>query len=138
MEYAAALDASQAVDLERGYTHVGPQRADIRVTINGRSAADVLSRGQQKLVVCALKLAQGQLMANLGHSACTYLLDDLSAELDKHHCGLVCAQLSSMKVQVFATCIEEDDLCSVWPSEDGMKVFHVEHGVVTPVEPIID
>ena len=133
LEYAAALDASQVVDLERGYTHVGPQRADIRVTINGRSAADVLSRGQQKLVVCALKLAQGQLMTSLGHSTCTYLLDDLSAELDKHHCELVCRLLSSMKVQVFATCIEEDDLCSVWPSEDGMQVFHVEHGVVTPV-----
>lgn len=133
LDYAAALDASQGVDLERGYTHVGPQRADIRITIDSRSAADVLSRGQQKLVVCALKLAQGQLMAKLEHSICTYLLDDLSAELDKNHCKLVCAQLSSMNVQVFATSIEMSDLCSVWPNEDSMQVFHVEHGVVTPV-----
>jgi len=133
LEYAQALNASQGVDLDRGYTHVGPQRADIRVTIDARPAADVLSRGQQKLVVCALKLAQGQLMAGLGNSVCTYLLDDLSAELDKHHCKLVCALLSSMEVQVFATCIEEEDLRSVWPSEGGMQVFHVEHGVVTSV-----
>ncbi len=133
LAYAEALDASQAVDLERGYTHVGPQRADIRVTIDGRSAADVLSRGQQKLVVCALKLAQGQLMATQGHGACTYLLDDLSAELDRPHCELVCALLSSMNVQVFATSIEQNDLCAVWPDSDGMKVFHVEHGVVTSV-----
>jgi DNA replication and repair protein RecF len=131
LDYREALEASQAVDLERGYTHVGPQRADVRVTIDGRSAAEVLSRGQQKLVVCALKLAQGQLMTRLGRSACTYLLDDLSAELDRRHCELVCELLSSMEVQVFATCIEKGDLCSVWPSEASMQVFHVEHGVVT-------
>ena len=133
LEYAGALDASMAADKEQGYTHVGPQRADIRVIIGGRPAAEVLSRGQQKLVVCALKLAQGQLMTALGRGVCTYLVDDLTAELDKAHSELVCKWLSSMGVQVFLTSIEQSDVCSVWPKEDNLQVFHVEHGSVSPV-----
>ena len=52
-------------DMEQGYTHVGPQRADIRVLIDGRLAAETLSRGQQKLVVWA-EARSGQLMAEYG------------------------------------------------------------------------
>ena len=127
LEYTEALDHSLTVDKDRGYTHVGPQRADIKVTIEGRSAAETLSRGQQKLVVCALKLAQGQYFPG---GACTYLIDDLSAELDTRHCTLVCELLSEMQAQVFVTSIERDDICSVWPEKDNLQVFHVEHGAV--------
>lgn len=130
--YEQALKASLVVDKERGYTHVGPQRADIRVTIDGRLAADVLSRGQQKLVVCALKLAQGQLMGAMGKGRCTYLLDDLRSELDEQHSKLVCSLLSTMGVQVFVTSIARDDIGSVWPSGDNIVMFHVEHGQVSP------
>ena len=66
LSYAEALEQGISADLEQGYTHSGPQRADIRVMQCGHLAADTLSRGQQKLVVCGLKLAQGQLMSELG------------------------------------------------------------------------
>jgi DNA replication and repair protein RecF len=135
--YTEALNASVAVDRERGYTHVGPQRADIKVIIEGRPAAEVLSRGQQKLVVCALKLAQGQLMSSSGRGQCTYLVDDLAAELDKEHSKRVCGLLSSMKVQVFVTSIEQDDIRSVWPDCDDIQVFHVEHGVVSEERQVV-
>ncbi|MBE9539417.1 MAG: DNA replication/repair protein RecF [Proteobacteria bacterium] len=130
--YEDALAISLGVDRERGYTHVGPQRADIKVTIDARPAAEVLSRGQQKLVVCAMKLAQGQLMSARGKGRCTYLVDDLRSELDEHHSKLVCGLLSTMQVQVFVTSIARDDVCSVWPKSDGLEVFHVEHGQVKP------
>lgn len=130
--YEQALESSLVVDKDRGYTHVGPQRADIKVAIEGRSAAEVLSRGQQKLVVCALKLAQGQMMSSKGLGQCTYLVDDLRSELDEPHSKLVCELLSSMQAQVFVTSIERDDVCAVWPRGDSLKVFHVEHGQVRP------
>ena len=59
LTYSQALAQSETSDRDQGYTHTGPQRADMRVTTAGYSAADTLSRGQQKLVVCGLKLAQG-------------------------------------------------------------------------------
>jgi DNA replication and repair protein RecF len=131
--YEAALHSSISSDIEQGYTHVGPQRADIRVLIDGRLAADTLSRGQQKLVVCGLKLAQGQLMSEQGKGSCTYLVDDLPSELDLEHSRQVCELLASMKAQVFITCVDQADIVSVWPEETSdMAMFHVEHGTVNP------
>jgi DNA replication and repair protein RecF len=131
--YAEALEQSLSSDQEQGYTHTGPQRADIRVTIGGHLAADTLSRGQQKLVVCGLKLAQGQLMSEASGRSCTYLIDDLPSELDENHSRLVCEMLATMGAQVFITCVEQEEIRSVWPDGEDLSVFHVEHGKVKAV-----
>ena len=130
--YSEALQQGLVADLEQGYTHCGPQRADIRVMSSGHTAAETLSRGQQKLVVCGLKLAQGQLMAQLGRGRCTYLIDDLPSELDYAHSLLVCELLASMEAQVFITCIAPEEIRSVWPEAGELAMFHVEHGTVRP------
>ena len=132
VSYEEALENSASTDLERGFTHIGPQRADIKVVYDGHLAADTLSRGQQKLVVCGLKLAQGQLMSELGQGECTYLIDDLPSELDREHSTLVCELLASMAAQVFITCVHQQDLKSVWPKPEQLAMFHVEHGNVEP------
>jgi DNA replication and repair protein RecF len=136
LSYREALANSETTDIEQGYTHVGPQRADIRVMLDKHLAADTLSRGQQKLAVCGLKLAQGQLMSEMGHGHCSYLVDDLPSELDHQHAGLVCQLLSGMKAQVFITCVHKKDILSVWPEgeKDEFAMFHVEHGAVSSGE----
>jgi DNA replication and repair protein RecF len=134
--YGDALANSMESDLEQGYTHAGPQRADIRVTYDGHLAADTLSRGQQKLVVCGLKLAQGQLMSELGRGKCTYLIDDLPSELDKEHSQLICGLLATMEAQVFITCVHHSDITAVWPESKELAMFHVEHGTVQPYSPV--
>ena len=130
LDYQAALESSKEADRDHGFTHVGPQRADFRVVIDGHPAADTLSRGQQKLVVCALKLAQGQLMADSDAGRCIYLVDDLPSELDAQHNRLVCKHLADMSAQVFITCVEKQDVCAVWPESVPLAMFHVEHGAV--------
>jgi len=134
--YDAALQASLSADMEQGYTHVGPQRADIRVMAEGRLAAETLSRGQQKLVVCAMKLAQGQLMSEQGKGTCTYLVDDLPSELDRDHGRKVCDLLASMGAQVFITCVHQAEIMTIWPQQRSpMAMFHVEQGVISPAPP---
>jgi len=128
--YREALEQGLTSDVDQGYTHLGPQRADIRVMIGGHLAAETLSRGQQKLVVCGLKLAQGQHMAQQGRGNCTYLIDDLPSELDYDHSVLVCDLLASMDAQVFITCIDQEEIRSVWPKTSELTVFHVEQGTV--------
>jgi DNA replication and repair protein RecF len=131
LNYLEALQQGHNADLEQGYTHSGPQRADVRVMSGGHLAAETLSRGQQKLVVCGLKLAQGQLMAQRGSRGnCTYLIDDLPSELDHEHSLLVCELLASMDAQVFITCIDQKEIRSVWPKTSELTMFHVEHGCV--------
>lgn len=132
LSYAEALTQGMASDKEQGFTHSGPQRADIRVTIGGHGAAETLSRGQQKLVVCGMKLAQGQIMSESGKGKCTYLIDDLPSELDEGHARLVCAKLASLDAQVFITCVEQQEIRSVWPDDSKLAMFHVEHGAVVP------
>ena len=58
---AAVLERHEEQDRKYGNTQNGPHRADIVVKCAGISAEDVLSRGQQKMLVSALKLAQGVL-----------------------------------------------------------------------------
>ena len=130
LSYREALEVGAQADIEQGYTHIGPQRADIKVTADGYSAAETLSRGQQKLVVCGLKLAQGQLMSLIREdvSACVYLVDDLPAELDARHCALVCESLEELQAQVFITCVAKSDLEGLWPAGVAPAMFHVEHG----------
>lgn len=130
LSYGEALEQGLGADLEQGYTHCGPQRADIKVLSGAHLAAETLSRGQQKLVVCGLKLAQGQIMAQQGRGTGTYLIDDLPSELDKAHSQLVCELLASMEAQVFITCIDPDDIRSVWPGSPDLAMFHVEQGEV--------
>lgn len=125
------LNAGLVADLEQGYTHSGPQRADIRILAGDAPAADTLSRGQQKLVVSALKLAQGYLFAEEGGAEkCIFLLDDLPSELDDEHLRRICQEVEATRAQVFISCIDLADLRDVWKPPDPLSVFHVEHGQI--------
>lgn len=128
---AQVLERDRARDLQQGSTHSGPQRADLDIRIGGRPAEDVLSRGQEKLLACALMLAQGVLLHELTGKTCIYLVDDLPAELDRQHRQALCQQLSAMRSQVFVTATDPDSLRDCWPAGSSTKWFHVEHGQVS-------
>ena len=117
-------------DLEVGYTQWGPHRADIKLRYQGLAAVDNLSRGQQKAVVCALKLAQGKLYSQSSQFGCVYLVDDLPSELDSDHRQRLCRMLEEMNSQVFITCVDQETLLDVWSKETDVKMFHVEHGTL--------
>ena len=57
------------------------------------------------------------------------LYDDLPAELDAANRSIVMQLLSTMKVQLFITSIEADQVDT--SSFDQAKMFHVEHGRVS-------
>lgn len=132
-DYAAVLKGGFERDLQAGYTHASINRADIRIRINGVNAAEVLSRGQQKLLVCALKIAQGVVFEKLTQRKCVYLVDDLPAELDSRHRALLVTWLERLQTQVFITGVEREALLEPWNDkrEKNLKVFHVEHGQIT-------
>jgi len=118
-------------DMRSGYTHAGPQRADLRIRMGKGSAVDTLSRGQLKLVVCALKLAQGFLYQALQNKQCIFLVDDLPSELDITNRQKLCRLFQTMKCQTFITCVEKGALESCWLPDTDVKMFHVKHGHIT-------
>lgn len=126
-----ALIGSRAQDIKYGASQVGPHRADIEIRIGRRRALEVLSRGQQKLLICALKIAQGKLLSKKIGRQCVYLVDDLPAELDTENRKRVLTQLHLLKSQLFLTSVEKDAL-SIAPGEGvDMATFHVERGTIT-------
>lgn len=122
-------------DRKYGHTTSGPHRADIRFRLGSADAAEVLSRGQLKLLICALKIAQGHLLEQETGKRCIYLIDDLPAELDAHNRARICSLLKERRTQVLLTSIEAGILASeielgVSASTGENKLFHVKHGKI--------
>lgn len=132
---AAALSKNRQRDTTARVTHQGPHRADLKIFCGDKTASEVLSRGQTKVLVTAMLLAQGLLFMERTKGRCVYLLDDLPAELDGEHQQSVAALLAGMQAQVFITGTDEAGLSSLWPDARGLgkTMFHVEQGVVCSV-----
>ncbi len=123
-----ALERHFQRDREQGHTRSGPHRADIRITVEEKDAQQHISRGQQKLLVCAMRLAQAHVFAEDTGRRCVILVDDLPAELDPTHRQRLTEVLVETKAQLFITLTEAALLnSSAWPER---KMFHVEHGEI--------
>ena len=121
------------IDLRRGFTQEGFQRADFRVTKYGEPADQVCSRGELKVITWAMMLAQGQLLTNDQKEKVIYLVDDIGSELDKKHRRQICSWLLHSESQIIATGIEHLSLKDNWQDMKARE-FHVEHGVFTNQE----
>lgn len=127
---AAVLRTSLERDQQRGYTQFGPHRADIKITLDKTPAIDVFSRGQQKVFVICLRLAQGMLLKQCAEKQCLFLIDDMAAELDLKRREQLLELLMTLEAQVFVTTVDSDVLAGDSVKQDK-KVFHVEHGVIS-------
>lgn len=125
-----ALARSLERDLFVGSTQVGPHRSDYRLYINGESAKHCLSSGQMKVALCAFVFAQISYAMAHRPALTTLLIDDLPAELDRHHRGRVIDALARLPCQIIAASTEKSLVCF-----DGLgapeKMFHVEQGEFT-------
>lgn len=107
-DLATILTEQFYADLQRQYTGSGPHQADIAVNSLSINAKQALSRGQQKIILIALKLAQASML----EKKCIYLLDDITAELDKRHVERFFNCLSECEGQFFFTALDSDSLKS--------------------------
>jgi DNA replication and repair protein RecF len=127
-EFSEALQRDRERDRARGFTHSGPQRADLEILLNGQMSKLTASHGQHKVLVLALRLAQISYLRESTGRACCLLLDDLAAELDADHRARLSRFLATLSIQVFVTTTELSLIDrNHWPS---YKTFHVEHGMV--------
>ncbi len=104
------LKESYQLDLQRQFTQYGAHQADIAIDTNDRKAKHYLSRGQQKIVLIALKLAQTSLMKR----DCVYLCDDLPSEIDKVHLERLFTLINKTKGQFFITAINQSALPEIF------------------------
>lgn len=121
---------AQNLEKERvlGYTLYGCHRADLKIKNNNISAGATLSRGQLKMLVYAMRLAQGMLLKQQTNRACIYLIDDLNSELDNKSQHILLNTLLQCSHQVFISNIQQELL---FPKDkSNFKVFHLDGGQV--------
>ena len=127
--FGERLRLDRARDIARGFTHSGPQRADLLIFINGQESKQNASHGQHKALVIALRLAQIQYLLETINKSCCLLIDDLAAELDFEHRARLTNFLSNLPVQAFITTTESTLIDR--ESWSSYKTFHVEQGVIS-------
>jgi DNA replication and repair protein RecF len=91
---------------------VGPQRDVLEFLVDGRPAAEVLSGGEQKMIVLFLKFAKLELFRRRNDDAPLFLLDDVDAELDLEILQQLLSKLP-VSTQVFATSAKEAFLAAL-------------------------
>ncbi len=107
---SAALASFRGEEHRRGMTVVGPHRDDFVVSVDGNDLARYGSRGQQRLALVAIKLAELEYLAAAAGEPPVLLLDDVLSELDARHRSLVVAKLAARAAQTCVTATELDDL----------------------------
>lgn len=106
------LAAHRREELRARMTLAGPQRDVIEFLVDGRPAAEVLSGGEQKMIVLFLKFAKLELFRRRYDDAPLFLLDDIDAELDLEILQQLLSKLP-VSTQVFATSAKESFLAAL-------------------------
>ncbi len=106
-------------EISFGSTLWGVHKDDVDIRLNGRSARNFASQGQQRSLSLGLKLAEGAISREECGEEPVFLLDDVFSELDSERRGYLTERLDGRQV-IMTTC--QDD------SFGTAKVIKVEKG----------
>lgn len=185
LSYNAGFDAKKPLDeqlnerlnqdLQLGYTRIGSHRADVHVhwrsnentskqtaddalqlPVLKEQAANVLSRGEKKLLITALRLSQlplllstqlpderepvdGTRLENMISKLDSFitpvvLLDDITAELDDRALDILLSTLAQLPCQVFMTSLTTEVIGLVNEYWSYSSVFHMKQGVLSSLD----
>lgn len=118
------LHAHWQSDCLRQYTHYGAHHADLLVVSKDYKVKHFLSRGQQKVVLFALKFAQSKLL----FKSCHFLIDDLTSELDEGHVERILKYCSVINGQFFITARHNDHFL-LDSLSDNCAQYHLDNGI---------
>jgi DNA replication and repair protein RecF len=95
-------------DRRRGYTTKGPHRDDLALRLDDVDLRRYASRGQQRLAVVALRLAEAEFLARRTGTRPVFLLDDVASELDDTISARLLPALDERVDQLILTCLPQD------------------------------
>lgn len=127
--YLRRYNANRARDRLVGYTVEGPHRHDLGLRACGRAVRDVLSSGQSKVVVAALRLAMLEEVERERGEQLPVIVDDIDAELDRAVLGNLVRRLSTGR-QVLLSCADSERVLPILP---GSRRLHLKAGICTEV-----
>ena len=101
--FRRALQDVRREEIARGVTVIGPHRDDLTLLVNGIDMTTYGSRGQQRTVALALKLAEVGLMHHQAGEMPVLLLDDVLSELDRHRSEFLLGRVSQAEQVLITT-----------------------------------
>lgn len=122
--YKKLFAEKMETEKEKFLSVYGTHKDDFLVYINKKSAKMYGSQGQQRSIVLALKLAEGELSAKLTGEYPVFLLDDILSELDKDRKNYILSRITDRQV-IITGCESE-----VFEKGSGKRIF-VKSGEVT-------
>ncbi|MCU7960150.1 MAG: DNA replication and repair protein RecF [gamma proteobacterium symbiont of Bathyaustriella thionipta] len=125
-----ALASSLMKDKEKGFTSVGPHRADVLFRVNAHDARTRLSRGQLKLLIILLVVSQLTIRQNMSSIRGLLLLDDLASELDPDNFKQILSVILQLGCQTIISMV--GDTISSQYGDLKSRMFHVKHGDIRP------
>lgn len=128
-EYEERLRSARPDELRRGVTLIGPHRDDLSFVVDGIDLGTYGSRGQQRLAVVALKLAETDLMTELAGEPPVLLLDDVLSELDAEHRSQLTGTAAAVHAQLIVTATDRNLLER--PDLAELPWARVEAGTIT-------
>jgi DNA replication and repair protein RecF len=126
----SALAENLREELARGITLIGPQRDELRFSVNGRDLGLYGSRGQARTAVLALKLAELAWMRDVTQDEPVLLLDEFIAELDSERRAFLLERIQSAS-QALLTTTEPEMFTPAFLQK--ALVWQVRSGQITPV-----
>lgn len=144
-EYESQLNESELLGLLKekrnrdqilGYTSVGIHKDDLEMRIGEYSIKRVGSQGQNKTYVIALKLAQFDMMAQMGYTTPILLLDDIFDKLDSFRVEQIIQIVSEDKFgQIFITDTNRKYLDDIIKKvNQNFHLYQVENGQVEQLQ----
>lgn len=109
----AALERDYDSDMRLKYTHSGPHRDDIKISIDGADVRTYGSQGQQRTVALSLKLAEMRLLTDVLGTSPVLLLDDVFSELDGSRRNKLLSALDGFQTIITSTDSDEFDAFGV-------------------------
>ncbi|MGH2447714.1 MAG: DNA replication/repair protein RecF [Chloroflexota bacterium] len=130
--FAERLGQLQSKEIYQGVTLAGPHRDDLQMLIDGADAQYFASRGQQRSIALALRLAELHYMTNRTGEQPILLLDEALAELDDDRQRLL-LRLAEQHPQVLITTSH----LAGFPSDfrDRARLIEVQYGRAIPELP---
>lgn len=135
-----ALLLTREKDARYKATFCGPHRADLVITCRNKTISELFSRGQIKLIACALKISMAKFLVEkkrqqgVQNYSASFLIDDLASELDRNSCESIIVELNTTRNQCLFTSISQDALPLLSELTGASGTFHVEHGKIYAVK----
>lgn len=96
-------------EISAGTTLYGPHRDDMEIILNGKSARNFASQGQQRSIVLSLKLAEGEINRELFGEYPVFLFDDVLSELDDERRKYILSGKGEKQI-IISSCEGEENL----------------------------